>query len=613
LKKNDNFSSLSFWIFTLLVLAIALNYYGTAQKAGPKKLTYSEMLAEVSAGNVNEVVVELRDNTINDVTGSFKDGNKFITQAPLYDETLYKTLHDAKVKLSTKLPGSSMSRFFNSFLLYFGPIILLIVFWLFIMNRSQGGAGGAMTFGKSRAKLAAVGGKVTFADVAGVNEAKEELQEIIAFLKDPKKFQKLGGKIPKGVLLLGSPGTGKTLLARAVAGEAGVPFFSISGSDFVEMFVGVGAARVRDLFEQGKKNAPCIIFIDEIDAVGRHRGAGLGGGHDEREQTLNALLVEMDGFETNSGVIIIAATNRPDVLDPALLRPGRFDREIVVDKPDLKGREEILKVHSKKILLSKDTDLAMIARKTIGFSGADLANLINEAALLAARANKNEVTMKELEEASDRVWAGPEKKSRVLSEKDKLRVAYHEAGHAIVNKMLEGTDPVHKVTILQRGRTLGVTWVMPTEDKYNMTREEYLNAITRAMGGRAADVTVYNVVDTGAAGDIMSATQMAHEFVCKYGMSEKLGLVNWGGSNQEVFLGRDFMKEKNYSEETARMIDAEVKSIINGCYKKACDILKKHRKFLDHIAKTLLSVETIDGPEFEKLYEEFYKKSSKKA
>ncbi|HRU38335.1 MAG TPA: ATP-dependent zinc metalloprotease FtsH, partial [Candidatus Goldiibacteriota bacterium] len=475
-------------------------------------------------------------------------------------------------------------------------------------NRQQGGPGGAQLFGKSKAKLADTGGKVTFADVAGVDEAKEELQEIIAFLKDPKKFQKLGGKIPKGVLLLGSPGTGKTLLARAVAGEAGVPFFSISGSDFVEMFVGVGAARVRDLFEQGKKNAPCIVFIDEIDAVGRHRGAGLGGGHDEREQTLNALLVEMDGFEGNTGVIIIAATNRPDVLDPALLRPGRFDREITVDKPDLKGREAILKVHSRKILLDKDVDLTLIARKTIGFSGADLANLMNEAALLAARKNKQSVTMAELEEASDRVWAGPEKKSRVLSEKDKLRVAYHEGGHAVVNKFLPGTDPVHKITILQRGRTMGVTMVMPTEDKYHMTKQEYINHITMSMGGRAADVIVGGIVDTGAGGDIASATRMAHEYVCKFGMSEKLGLVNWGGDSQEVFLGRDFMKEKNYSEETARMIDAEVKSIIDAAYNKACEILRKNRKFLDFVAKTLVAKETIDGVEFEKMYTEFYSK-----
>jgi cell division protease FtsH len=611
--KNRNGLSLSFWLFVFLILVLSFNYYGMIKGQAPKQLSYSEMIDAVQAGEVSEVIVSQKDTGINDVEGVKKDNTKFRCSAPIEDMEFYKILREAKVKITTKLPGTTFSRIMSTFFIYYGPIILLIVLWIFFFNRQQGGAGGAQLFGKSKAKLADTGGKVTFADVAGVNEAKEELQEIIAFLKDPKKFQKLGGKIPKGVLLLGSPGTGKTLLARAVAGEAGVPFFSISGSDFVEMFVGVGAARVRDLFEQGKKNAPCIIFIDEIDAVGRHRGAGLGGGHDEREQTLNALLVEMDGFEGNTGVIIIAATNRPDVLDPALLRPGRFDREIMVDKPDLKGREAILKVHAKKVLLAKDVDFVLVARKTIGFSGADLANLINEAALLAARRNKPAVTMEELEEASDRVWAGPEKKSRVLSEKDKLRVAYHEGGHAVVNKFLPGTDPVHKITILQRGRTMGVTMVMPTEDKYHMLKQEYLNHITMAMGGRAADVVVNGIVDTGAGGDISSATRMAHEFVCKYGMSEKLGLVNWGGDSQEVFLGRDFMKEKNYSEETARMIDSEVKSIIDNAYNEACSILKKNRKFLDLVAETLVTKETIDGAEFEKMYSEFYGKKTKKS
>lgn len=610
--KNRSGLSLSFWLFFFLILVLTFNYYSMVKGAAPKQLTYSELIEAVNTGDVTEIIVSQKEGGINDVEGTKKDNTKFRCQAPVDDAEFYKLMRASKVKITTKLPGSTFSRFFSTFLIYWGPIILLIVFWLFVFNRQQGGAGGAQMFGKSKAKLAEGAGKVTFADVAGVEEAKEELQEIIAFLKEPKKFQKLGGKIPKGVLLLGSPGTGKTLLARAVAGEAGVPFFSISGSDFVEMFVGVGAARVRDLFEQGKKNAPCIVFIDEIDAVGRHRGAGLGGGHDEREQTLNALLVEMDGFETNTGVIIIAATNRPDVLDPALLRPGRFDREITVDKPDLKGREAILKVHAKKVVLAKDVDLALVARKTIGFSGADLANLINEAALLAARRNKPAVTLDELEEASDRVWAGPEKKSRVLSEKDKLRVAYHEGGHAVVNKFLLGTDPVHKITILQRGRTMGVTMVMPTEDKYHMTKQEYLNHITMSMGGRAADVVVNGIVDTGAGADIAGATRMAHEYVCKYGMSEKLGLVSWGGDSQEVFLGRDFMKEKNYSEETARMIDAEIKSIIDGAYNEACAILKKNRKFLDLVAETLVSKETIDGAEFEKMHAEFYGKKTKR-
>ena len=580
--------------------------------AAPKQLSYSELIDAVNSGDVTEVIVSQKEGGINEVEGSKKDNTKFRCSAPVDDAEFYKIMRTAKIKITTKLPGSPFSRFLSTFFIYWGPIILLIVFWIFVFNRQQGGAGGAQLFGKSKAKLAELGGKVTFQDVAGVDEAKEELQEVIAFLKDPKKFQKLGGKIPKGVLLLGAPGTGKTLLARAVAVEAGVPFFSLSGSDFVEMFVGVGAARVRDLFDQGKKNAPCIIFIDEIDAVGRHRGAGLGGGHDEREQTLNALLVEMDGFETNTGVIIIAATNRPDVLDPALLRPGRFDREIVVDLPDLKGREAILKVHAKKVPLDKEVDLAIVARKTIGFSGADLANLINEAALLAARHDKKVVSMVELEEASDRVWAGPEKKSRVLSEKDKLHVAYHEAGHAVVNKFLKGTDPVHKITILQRGRTMGVTWVVPTEEKHGRSKEEYLNMITMAMGGRAADVLVYNLVDTGAGADIKNATSMAHEFVTIYGMSEKLGMVNWGGAGQEVFLGRDFMKEKNYSEQTANMIDREVKTIIDKAYDAAYKILKAQRKFLDTVANKLITVETIDGIEYEKMFEEYMKGNKKK-
>lgn len=603
--KNRSGLSLSFWLFFFLILVLTFNYYSMVKGTAPKQMIYSEFISSVNSGDITEVVVSQKEGGINEVEGIRKDNSKFKVQAPVDDNEFYKILRNAGVKITTKLPGSTFSRFLSTFFIYWGPIILLIVFWVFIFNKQQGGAGGAQLFGKSKAKLAESGGKVTFADVAGVDEAKEELQEIIAFLKDPKKFQKLGGKIPKGVLLLGAPGTGKTLLARAVAGEAGVPFFSLSGSDFVEMFVGVGAARVRDLFEQGKKNAPCIIFIDEIDAVGRHRGAGLGGGHDEREQTLNALLVEMDGFETNTGVIIIAATNRPDVLDPALLRPGRFDREIVVDLPDLKGREMILKVHAKKVPLEKDVDLAVVARKTIGFSGADLANLINEAALLAARNNKKAVSIAELEEASDRVWAGPEKKSRVLTDKEKLRVAYHEAGHAIVNRFLKGTDPVHKITILQRGRTMGVTWVVPMEEKHSRSKDEYLNMITMAMGGRAADVLVYGIVDTGAAADIKNATSMAHDFVCSYGMSDKLGLVNWGGAGQEVFLGRDFMKEKNYSEETANMIDREVKTIIENAYNNAYKILKTNRKFLDLVAKQLIVRETIDGIEYEKMYAEY--------
>ncbi len=610
--KNKNNISISFWIFIAVAIIFIYNMNLKYMKEEPpKKVVYSAFLESVQKGEISDVIISKNEDGLNNLEGTGKDKIKYISTSPVEDPELYKILHAANVKITAKGPVTSFGGALKMFFFTWGPFILIIIFWFFVMNRSQNG-GGAMSFGKSKAKLAEPGGKVTFADVAGVDEAKEELQEVIAFLKEPKKFQKLGGKIPKGVLLLGSPGTGKTLLARAVAGEAGVPFFSISGSDFVEMFVGVGAARVRDLFEQGKRSAPCIIFIDEIDAVGRHRGAGMGGGHDEREQTLNALLVEMDGFETNTGVIIVAATNRPDVLDPALLRPGRFDRQIVVDKPDLKGREMILKVHSKKVPLAKEVDLTAVARKTIGFSGADLANLINEAALLAARNNKQEVSMNELEEASDRVWAGPEKKSRILTNKEKLRVAYHEAGHAVVNRFLLGTDPVHKITILQRGRTLGVTWVVPTTDKYNMTKEEYINSITMAMGGRAADVLVYKITDTGSASDIINATRMAHEFVCKYGMSEKLGMVNWGGDSQEVFLGRDFMKEKNYSEDTAKLIDEEVKSIIDKAYTNATKLLKTNRKFLDIVAKALIEKETLEGPEYEKMYLEYAKNGKKK-
>jgi cell division protease FtsH len=474
-----------------------------------------------------------------------------------------------------------------------------------MMNKSQGGAGGAMSFGKSKAKLAVSGGKVTFADVAGVDEAKEELQEIISFLKEPKKFQALGGKIPKGVLLLGPPGTGKTLLARAVAGEAGVPFFSISGSDFVEMFVGVGAARVRDLFDQGKKSAPCIIFIDEIDAVGRYRGAGLGGGHDEREQTLNALLVEMDGFETNSGVIIIAATNRPDVLDPALMRPGRFDREVVVSKPDLKGREGILQVHSKNIKLDKTVDMGIIARRTSGFSGADLANLVNEAALLAARRDNKTVTMKELEESIERVWAGPEKKNRTISETENLHTAYHEAGHAIVARCLPNTDPVHKISIIPRGMALGYVLRLPTEDKFSHSRTDLINNITIGLGGRSAEEIIFNEISTGASSDIETSTQLAHRMVCEFGMSKALGPITYGKSNQEVFIGKDLMREKNYSEETAKKIDSEIMKIVDDAHKHATLLLKQHKRFLDHLAKTLMTKETIEGEEFEKIFKEF--------
>ena len=479
----------------------------------------------------------------------------------------------------------------------YGPLILLVAIWFVIMRQMQAGGNKALSFGKSRAKLLTpTQKKVTFKDVAGVEEAKVELQEIIEFLKDPQKFQKLGGKIPKGVLLIGPPGTGKTLLARAVAGEANVPFFTISGSDFVEMFVGVGASRVRDLFEQGKKNAPCIIFIDEIDAVGRHRGAGLGGGHDEREQTLNALLVEMDGFDTNEGVILVAATNRPDVLDPALLRPGRFDRRVVVDRPDLRGREQILKVHTRNTPLAENVDLSIIARGTPGFSGADLANLVNEAALNAARFNKKKVEMIDFEYAKDKVMMGPERKSMIMTEDEKKNTAYHEGGHALVAAILPDADPVHKVTIIPRGRALGVTMQLPTEDKYSHTKEYLEATITVMMGGRIAEEKFLGHMTTGAGNDIERATDLARKMVCEWGMSE-MGPLTFGRPEQEIFLGRDFGRTQDYSESTANQIDAEVKRIVTTSYGVAKKIIDDNEKAMHRLARTLLEKEVLDGDE----------------
>lgn len=485
------------------------------------------------------------------------------------------------------------------------PWILIIVFWILIMRRMQNGASGTrgiFSFGKSKAKmLTGSQVKITFSDVAGADEAKEELSEIIEFLKNPSKFQRLGGKIPRGVLLLGPPGTGKTLLARAVAGEAGVPFFSISGADFVEMFVGVGASRVRDLFDQGKKNAPCIIFIDEIDAVGRHRGAGLGGGHDEREQTLNQLLIEMDGFEQNIGVIIIAATNRPDILDPALLRPGRFDRQVVVDRPDVKGREGILKVHTKRIPLAKDVKLEVLAKGTPGFSGADLANLVNEAALLAARSNSNEVTMRDMENAKDKVMMGTERKSMIISDREKRLTSYHETGHVLVSKYTPEADPVHKVTIIPRGRALGITTYLPMDEKHTYSKE-YLEAmITYAMGGRAAEKIVFNEYTTGASNDIERATSLARKMVCEYGMSEKLGPIAYGNKQEEVFLGKELHEHKNYSETTQILIDDEIKKIVQSCMDRAVRILSDHIDELHRLSGVLLEREILDSEEIDKV------------
>jgi cell division protease FtsH len=489
------------------------------------------------------------------------------------------------------------------YLMFWGPLIVFVVMWFFFMRQAQAGGTKALSFGKAKAKgLSATSKRITFADVAGCDEAKEELKEIVDFLKDPAKFAKLGGKIPKGVLLVGPPGTGKTLLARAVSGEAKVQFFSISGSDFVEMFVGVGASRVRDLFEQGKKNAPCIIFIDEIDAVGRHRGAGLGGGHDEREQTLNQLLVEMDGFEGNEGVILIAATNRPDVLDPALLRPGRFDRRVVVDRPDVKGRFEILKVHTAdKIPLSPDVDLEVIARGTPGFAGADLANLCNEAALFAARTNKKWVEMADFENAKDKVYMGAERRSMVMTDEDKKITAFHEAGHTVLAACIPGADPLHKVTIIPRGRALGVTWQLPERDRYNTTKEFMEGRIAICMGGRIAEEIVFNQFSTGASNDIQQASDMARAMVTEYGMSEKLGPLNFGGGQHEIFLGRDFSQQRSFSEETARLIDAEVHDIVMRNYKRAKDLILERREALSAIAEALLVRETLDGNDVELL------------
>ena len=566
----------------------------SSRPQAPQKISYSTFLKAVVEGKVEKVVI-----SENYIYGTYTDNRRFTTYAPS-DPDLMSTLKKYGVEIVAK-PQENLWRqiFVSAF-----PLVLFIFFlWFFVYRQVQAGGSRALSFAKSRAKLIMEDRpKVTFQDVAGVDEAKEELKEIIEFLKDPGKFQRLGGKIPKGVLLIGPPGTGKTLLARAVAGEAKVPFFSISGSDFVEMFVGVGAARVRDLFEQAKKHAPCLIFIDEIDAVGRQRFAGLGGGHDEREQTLNQLLVEMDGFDPREGIIVIAATNRPDVLDPALLRPGRFDRQIVIDKPDVKGREAILKVHARNIVLDKKVDLNVIARETPGFSGADLANLVNEAALLAARRGKNAVSMKELEEAIERVMAGPERKSRVISEYEKKLVAYHEAGHALLAFLLPHTDPVHKVSIIPRGvGALGYTIQLPMEDRYLMTRTELEERITVLMGGRASESLFFNEYTTGAHNDLKIATEMAHRMVCDFGMSDKLGPITLGGKEQEVFLGRDLLKEKNYSENLAAEIDEEVRKIIGECYRRARELVEKNKSKVDKLARRLLEKEVMDGEEVKRI------------
>jgi cell division protease FtsH len=597
---------LAFWVVLFLILLLSFQhyYYG---KPRQEEITFSQFKEQVDAGNIKKVTFSDKE-----VSGEFveeknlavgslqKPVKHFRTRLVFEDNDFLKTLEakNPDVIVDSKPQETNWLGLLASGL----PFLLLIVFWLFLMRQMQGGGNRAFSFGKSRAKL--LDGdrpKVTFKDVAGCDEAKEELQEVVEFLRDPKKFQRLGGRIPKGALLLGQPGTGKTLLARAVAGEASVNFYTMSGSDFVEMFVGVGASRVRDLFEQGKKNAPCIIFIDEIDAVGRHRGAGLGGGHDEREQTLNQLLVEMDGFESNEGVILIAATNRPDVLDPALLRPGRFDRQIVVDMPDVRGREGILKVHSRKIPLNDDVDLSRIARGTPGFSGADLANLINEAALMAARRGHNKVTVFDMEAAKDKVLMGPERKSRVVSDETRRMVAYHEAGHAIAAYYLPECDPVHKVTIIPRGRAGGATFTLPEDDRDEVSREWVLDSMTMAMGGRVAETLVLNRIGSGASSDITQATKMARRMVTKWGMSDKLGPVSYGESDEHVFLGKDIGHQKNYSEHTAQIIDDEVKRLIKECYDRAETILQENMDSLHMLAKALLERETLSGDELHML------------
>ncbi len=566
--------------------------------------TYSEFIAQITdanyqSGDIESVEIKTNDNTINVTEG---DGTEYSTGYPDNTEPqLVNSLEQQQIDTTVSGKGGSS---FLSLLTYILPFVLIFAFWIFLMNQMQGGGSRVMNFGKSKAKRMSVDApKITFRDVAGVEEAVQELHEIKEFLENPKKFQALGARIPKGVLLYGPPGTGKTLLARAVAGEAGVPFFSISGSDFVEMFVGVGASRVRDLFEQAKQNSPCIIFMDEIDAVGRHRGAGMGGGHDEREQTLNQLLVEMDGFEMNDNIILIAATNRPDILDPALLRPGRFDRQIAVDRPDRKGRKRILEVHTRGKPLASELDLDILAGQTPGFTGADLANLINESALLTARKGNREITMVELEEGIMRVIAGPEKKTRVMSEKERLITAYHEMGHAIVGHVLPNTDPVHKVSIISRGQALGYTISLPTEDKFLTTRAELADTMAMTLGGRAAEEIVFQEITTGASNDLEKVTETAKQMVMRYGMSERLGPRVFGHNRGQPFLGREFNAEPDYSDEIAREIDDEIRRVVEEAHQSAKDILTDRRERLEEISKILLERETLDAKEFEALIE----------
>ena len=587
---NQVYKNLTLWMVIGLIVMLPLTVFQGTRQSGQEQPNFSDFLKAVEQGRVDSVVI--RGNL---VTYALKDGGATQKTYVVDDPNLVKTLRDHGVKIAVQPHDSNP---WYAMLLLWVPMLLFIGLWIFFMRQMQGVGAKVLSFGKARARrISEKQNKVTFQDVAGIDEAEEELREIIEFLRDPQKFQKLGGKIPKGVLLVGPPGTGKTLLAKAIAGEANAPFFSISGSDFVEMFVGVGASRVRDLFAQGKKHAPCIIFIDEIDAVGRHRGAGLGGGHDEREQTLNQLLVEMDGFETNDGVILIAATNRPDVLDPALLRPGRFDRQVVVPRPDVKGREEILRVHVRRIPLAPNVELKVLARGTPGFSGADLANLVNESALLAARQNKKLVEMTDFENAKDKVLMGVERRSMIISDAEKRTIAYHEAGHTLVADFLPGTDPVHKVTIIPRGRALGLTQQLPLDDKYNYSREYLINQITILLGGRAAEEIVLNQLTTGAGDDLEKATEMARKMVCEWGMSDKLGPLTFGKNEEYIFVGREVARHKDYSEDTARQIDVEIKRIIRDCAHRTRVILEENLEKLHTLARALLERESLDGEE----------------
>ena len=591
---NSTLKSLLFWM-VLVVVGVLLWQFSANYQQRDSVISFSEFMEKVNGGQVASVTI-----TGSEVTGVYKAANEtFKTYAPAQYDGLANKLIDKGVSVTAKEPSASpWATIFYSW----APILLMIGFWIFLMRQMQSGGNKALSFGKSKAKLSSTAQKkVTFKDVAGVDEAKEELQEIIEFLKEPQKFQKLGGRIPKGVLLVGAPGTGKTLLARAVAGEANVPFFSISGSDFVEMFVGVGASRVRDLFEQGKKNAPCIVFIDEIDAVGRHRGAGLGGGHDEREQTLNQLLVEMDGFESNDGVILVAATNRPDVLDPALLRPGRFDRRIVVNRPDVKGREGILGVHTRKIPLSDDVDVSVLARGTAGFSGADLANLVNEAALYAARFNQKVVRMLDFEFAKDKVLMGTERKSMIISDAEKRVTAVHEAGHALLTVLLPGADPIHKVTIIPRGMALGLTQQLPVDEKHNLSRAYLDDQIAILLGGRIAEELSGHNVTTGAGNDLERVTDLARHMVCEWGMSQSMGPLTFGKKEEQIFLGREIAQHRDYSEDTAIKIDQEVKGIVTTQYERAYAMLAEHRDALMRISEALLAHEVLDGDQVRRL------------